>query len=101
MAPDTSLYQAINTMIAGKTNKIPIMDPDNGNILYVLNQKPLLKFLLNFVPNLQYFDHLSASLSQAVVGTFQNLQVGIKYSNIWIKTFLTINFSRSPRRVAS
>ena len=88
-------------MIASKTNKIPIMDPSNGNILYVLNQKPLLKFLLNFVPNLQYFDHLSLSLSQAVVGTFQNLQVGIKYSNIWIKTFLTINFSRSPRRVAS
>ena len=76
MSPDTSLYQAINMMIAGKTNKIPIMDPDNGNILYVLNQKPLLKFLLNFVPNLQYFDHLSVSLSQAVVGTFQNLQVG-------------------------
>ena len=79
MSPDTSLYQAINIMIASKANKIPIMDPDNGNILYVLNQKPLLKFLLNFVPNLQYFDHLSVSLSQAVVGTFQNLQVDKMY----------------------
>ena len=84
VSPDTSLYQAINIMIASKTNKIPIMDPSNGNILYILNQKPLLKFLLTFVPNLQYFDHLSLSLSQAVVGTFQNLQVGQIMETIWM-----------------
>ena len=98
MAPDTSLYQAINTMIAGKTNKIPIMDPDNGNILYVLNQKPLLKFLLNFVPNLQYFDHLSLSLSQAVVGTFQNLQVGKKIFGSYFSSSTSL---RWPPRLPS
>ena len=73
--PDSSLYEAVSMMVAAKTNKIPIMDQTNGNILYVLTQKPLLKFLLHFVPNLQYFDHLSLSLSEAGVGTFENLQV--------------------------
>jgi len=75
VAPDTSLYQAISLMVAAKKNKISIMDPNNGNILYVLTQKPLLRFLLHFVPNLQYFDHLNLSLTEAGVGTFENLQV--------------------------
>ena len=75
VTPDTSLFQAISMMVASKTNKIPIMDPSNGNILYVLNQKPLLRFLLNFVPNLQYFNHLTLSLAEAGVGTLENIEV--------------------------
>ena len=84
MSPDTSLYQAISTMIAGKKKKIPISDPASGNILYVLNQKPLLRFLLHFVPNLQYFDHLSLSVSEGGVGTFENLQVNPLFDICWI-----------------
>ena len=75
VTPDTSLYQAIGMMVAAKTNKIPIIDPSNGNVLYVLNQKPLLRFLLNFVPNLQYFHHLSMSVAETGVGTFEDIQV--------------------------
>ena len=73
--PDSSLYEAVSVMVAAKSNKIPIMDQTNGNILYVLTQKPLLKFLLHFVPNIQYFEHLTLSLKEAGVGTFDKLQV--------------------------
>ena len=32
--------------------RLPVIDPASGNILYVITQKPLLKFLYKFFPNL-------------------------------------------------
>ena len=57
------------------TFRLPIADPETGNILYILNQRQLLRFLLNFVPNLQYFDHLTTSIVEMRVGTFTDIEV--------------------------
>ena len=56
-------------------SRLPITDPDSGNTLYVLNPRQLLRFLLHFVPNLQYFDHLTAPIIEAGVGTFRDIEV--------------------------
>jgi len=75
VSPDVSLYQAISSMISSKSHRLPILDPETGNILYILNQRQLLRFLLNFVPNLQYFDHLTSSIAEMRVGTFTDIEV--------------------------
>ena len=56
--------------------RLPIIDPSNGNVLYILNQKPLLRFLFDQVPHLDSFNHLSISIAEAGVGTFDNIEVG-------------------------
>ena len=58
--------------------RLPIIDPSNGNVLYILNQKPLLRFLHHYVPNLDNYEHLSMSILDAGVGTFGNIEVRIK-----------------------
>jgi len=73
VSPDSSLYEAINSMICNKVNQLPIIEPDTGNLLFIINQRQLLKFLLNFVPNLQYFEHLLTPILDVAVGTFSNL----------------------------
>ena len=32
--------------------RLPIIDPSNGNVLYIMTQKPMLKFLYKFFPRL-------------------------------------------------
>jgi len=75
VSPDASLYEAVCLLIQNKIHRLPIIDPSNGNVLYILNQKPLLQFLFNQVPNLQNFDHLLSSIVDAGVGTFSNIKV--------------------------
>ena len=58
--------------------RLPIVDPSNGNVLYILNQKPLLRFLHHYVPNLDNYEHLSISIVDAGVGTFDNIEVRLK-----------------------
>ena len=47
-------------------------------MLYILNQKPLLRFLHHYVPNLDNYEHLSISIVDAGVGTFDNIEVRLK-----------------------
>ena len=62
-------------MMSNKVNQLPIIEPDTGNLLFIINQRQLLKFLLNFVPNLQYFEHLLSPILDVAAGTFSNLKV--------------------------
>jgi len=78
VSPDSSLYDAIHSMMSNKVNQLPIIEPDTGNLLFIINQRQLLKFLLNFVPNLQYFEHLLSPILDVAAGTFSNLKVVTK-----------------------
>ena len=56
-------------------NSAAITNTHTGNLLFIINQRQLLKFLLNFVPNLQYFEHLLSPILDVAAGTFSNLKV--------------------------
>jgi len=82
VSPDASLYEAVSLLIENKIHRLPIIDQSNGNVLYILNQKPLLRFLLHHVPNLENFHNLRASISEADVGTFEDIQVATESTTI-------------------
>merc|ERR1711892_525352 len=65
---DSGLLEAVKLLIENKIHRLPVIDPDNGDVVYILNQKPLLKFLFN-VPNLRSSNHLKRSIAQAGVGS--------------------------------
>ena len=39
---DKSLLESVPTL-QNKIHRLPVVDPENGNVLYILNQKPLLR----------------------------------------------------------
>ena len=47
--PDQSLFEAIKTLIHNKIHRLPVIDPELGNVLYILTHKRLLRFLFLYV----------------------------------------------------
>ena len=71
---DAGLIEACQVLINNKIHRLPIIDPDSGNILSILNQKPLLRFLYN-IPKVRTLSHLKMSLEDAGVGSYENIAV--------------------------
>ena len=102
-------FDKICSNFQNKIHRLPVVDPENGNVLYILNQKPLLRsrqdlnsnptklchqvlpssfikktatrFLYHYVPNLAGSPHLGISIAEANVGSYNDIQV--KQKNLW------------------
>lgn len=49
ITPDASLYDAIKTLIHNRIHRLPVIDPQTGNVLYILTHKRILRFLFLYV----------------------------------------------------
>lgn len=49
ISPDESLFNAIKTLIHNKVHRLPVIDSDTCNVLYILTHKRILKFLFLYV----------------------------------------------------
>ncbi|NWX94356.1 AAKG1 kinase, partial [Nothoprocta ornata] len=49
ISPNASLFDAVTSLIRHKIHRLPVIDPDSGNTLYILTHKRILKFLKLFV----------------------------------------------------
>ena len=47
--PPCSLYDAIYFLLKHKIHRLPVLDPESGNVLHILTHKRILKFLHIFV----------------------------------------------------
>lgn len=52
LLPFCSLFDAVSSLIRNKIHRLPVIDPESGNTLYILTHKRILKFLKLFVSNL-------------------------------------------------
>ncbi|XP_016342036.1 5'-AMP-activated protein kinase subunit gamma-1-like isoform X2 [Sinocyclocheilus anshuiensis] len=49
ITPDSSLFEAIYSLLKNKIHRLPVIDPESGNVLHILTHKRILKFLHIFV----------------------------------------------------
>jgi hypothetical protein len=49
ISPDASLFDAIRTLIHNRIHRLPVIDPDTENVLYILTHKRILRFLFLYV----------------------------------------------------
>ncbi|KAF6340257.1 protein kinase AMP-activated non-catalytic subunit gamma 1 [Rhinolophus ferrumequinum] len=49
ISPNASLFDAVSSLIRNKIHRLPVIDPESGNTLYILTHKRILKFLKLFV----------------------------------------------------
>ncbi|RZF45397.1 hypothetical protein LSTR_LSTR002840 [Laodelphax striatellus] len=49
ISPDASLYDAIKTLIHNRIHRLPVIDQETGNVLYILTHKRILRFLFLYV----------------------------------------------------
>nr|XP_043871485.1 5'-AMP-activated protein kinase subunit gamma-1 isoform X2 [Solea senegalensis] len=51
ISPEASLFDAIYSLLKYKIHRLPVIDPESGNVLHILTHKRILKFLHIFVSN--------------------------------------------------
>lgn len=59
MFPIISLFDAIYSLLKNKIHRLPVIDPESGNVLHILTHKRILKFLHIFVRGFFFFFILS------------------------------------------
>jgi len=78
---DAGLTDACRILILNKIRRLPVIEPKTGNILSILNQKYLLKFLYN-IPNVTTLTFLKNSIEEAGLGTYDNIAVASKDTKV-------------------
>ena len=63
-------------LIENRIHRLPVIDPETGDLFAILNQKPLLKFLYN-IPKVRTLTGLSESIEDAGVGSYDNISVSL------------------------
>lgn len=73
VGPDQSLHDAINLLNKNRVHRLLMIDPLNGDVLYILSHKRILRFLfvyLNEFPELTFFHK---TISELKIGTYEDI----------------------------
>lgn len=73
ISPETSILEAVSSLIQNKIHRLPVIDPISGNALYILTHKRILKFLQLFVCEMPMPAFMRCSLEDLSVGTYSNI----------------------------
>lgn len=71
--PDMSLYEAVKMLIQQKIHRLPIVDENTGNVIYILTHKRILKFLALLKAEIRNPSFLKKSLKELNIGTMSNI----------------------------
>ncbi|KAI1288097.1 5'-AMP-activated protein kinase subunit gamma-2 [Halotydeus destructor] len=75
IGPNASLFDAVKKLIHNKVHRLPVVDQETGNVLYILTHKRILKFLFLYFYDLPLPRYLDKPLSQLGIGTFKDIAV--------------------------
>ncbi|OQR67914.1 hypothetical protein BIW11_13233 [Tropilaelaps mercedesae] len=73
IGPDASLCDAITALIQQRVHRLPVIDKQTGNVLYVLTHKRILRFLFLYFYDLPHASYLDQSIQDLKVGSFENI----------------------------
>ncbi|XP_043584147.1 serine-rich adhesin for platelets isoform X1 [Bombus pyrosoma] len=98
IGPDASLYEAIKTLIQNRIHRLPVIDPDTGNVLYILTHKRILRFLFLYIHELPKPSFTGKTLRDLRIGTFENIETATEETSIILalKKFVERRVSALP-----
>ncbi|CAL8289257.1 unnamed protein product [Lota lota] len=73
VSPKASLFDAIYFLLKYKIHRLPVLDPESGNILHILTHKRILKFLHIFGQTVPKPQFVHRPIQELGIGTFQNI----------------------------
>jgi len=80
--PDASLYDAIKMLIHNKIHRLPVIDQKNGNVLYILTHKRILRFLFLYIHDMPQAKYLQQSILDLKIGTYNDVEVAYEETPI-------------------
>jgi len=73
--PEATLFDAIKSLIENKIHRLPVIDPETGNVLYILTHKRLLRFLFLYIHDLPKPPYFNSSICDLNIGTYKNIEL--------------------------
>nr|XP_057907488.1 5'-AMP-activated protein kinase subunit gamma-1 isoform X2 [Doryrhamphus excisus] len=73
ISPDASLFDAIYSLLKHKIHRLPVIDPESGNVLHILTHKRILKFLHIFGKKVPKPVFVQRQIQELGIGTFRNV----------------------------
>ncbi|XP_026121744.1 5'-AMP-activated protein kinase subunit gamma-1-like [Carassius auratus] len=73
ITPDASLFDAVYSLLKHKIHRLPVIDPQSGNVLHILTHKRILKFLHIFGAAMPKPRFLKMQIKDAGIGTFTDV----------------------------
>ncbi|KAK7793405.1 hypothetical protein R5R35_014311 [Gryllus longicercus] len=98
IGPDASLYDAIRTLIHNRIHRLPVIDPETGNVLYILTHKRILRFLFLYINDLPKPSYMNKTLNELRIGTYENIETATESTSIILalKKFVERRVSALP-----
>ncbi|XP_050360527.1 uncharacterized protein LOC126780259 [Nymphalis io] len=82
IGPDSSLFDAIKMLITNRIHRLPVIDPDTGNVLYILTHKRILRFLFLYINELPKPSYLQCKLRDVRIGTLKDIETATEETSI-------------------
>ncbi|XP_070813751.1 5'-AMP-activated protein kinase subunit gamma-1 isoform X1 [Chaetodon trifascialis] len=73
ISPEASLFDAIYSLLKYKIHRLPVIDPESGNVLHILTHKRILKFLHIFGKRIPKPAFTGKQIQELGIGTFRNI----------------------------
>ncbi|KAG7504031.1 hypothetical protein JOB18_049351 [Solea senegalensis] len=73
ISPEASLFDAIYSLLKYKIHRLPVIDPESGNVLHILTHKRILKFLHIFRRQIPKPAFIRRPIKELGIGTFRNI----------------------------
>ncbi|XP_029981484.1 5'-AMP-activated protein kinase subunit gamma-3b isoform X2 [Sphaeramia orbicularis] len=73
ITPESSLFDAIYSLLKNKIHRLPVIDPESGNVLHILTHKRILKFLHIFGSTIPKPRFLQRRVGEVDIGTFRQI----------------------------
>uniref|UniRef100_A0A673IA50 5'-AMP-activated protein kinase subunit gamma-1-like n=1 Tax=Sinocyclocheilus rhinocerous TaxID=307959 RepID=A0A673IA50_9TELE len=73
ITPNSSLFEAIYSLLKNKIHRLPVIDPESGNVLHILTHKRILKFLHIFGSMIPKPRFLQKRIEEVKIGTFKSI----------------------------
>ncbi|XP_055606698.1 uncharacterized protein LOC129754581 isoform X2 [Uranotaenia lowii] len=96
IGPDASLYDAIKTLIHNRIHRLPVIDPQTGNVLYILTHKRILRFLFLYINELPKPSYMQKTLREIRIGSYDNIEIATEDTSI-----ITALYKFVDRRVSA
>lgn len=71
--PDASLFEAVKALIDNHVHRLPVVDPNTGNAIYILTHKRILRFLHIYLRDLPKPSFMGKTLKELSIGTYNNV----------------------------
>ncbi|XP_050309596.1 5'-AMP-activated protein kinase subunit gamma-2 isoform X3 [Anthonomus grandis grandis] len=98
IGPDASLYDAIKVLIHNRIHRLPVIDPETGNVLYILTHKRILRFLFLYINELPKPSYMNKTLRELKIGSYDNIETASEDTSIILalKKFVERRVSALP-----